>query len=149
MISFPQGTEMFHFPWLPAYDYEFIVSSSRFQTGGFPIRKSPDQSSLAAPRGLSQPATSFIDAYRLGIHRVLFITSNQTSRFGPKADHKSCDLQTSRDRVAYAIGSNNENLEYTNLNSTRLHLLLILSSVFKDLRDVRRKFTHFQTMHPL
>ncbi len=28
---------------------------------GFPIRKSPDQSLLAAPRGLSQLATSFID----------------------------------------------------------------------------------------
>jgi hypothetical protein len=85
---------MFHFARLPAYNYEFIVRSSRFQTGGFPIRKSPDQSLLAAPRGLSQPATSFIDAYRLGIHRVLLITSNQTSRFGPQADHKPLRLMS-------------------------------------------------------
>ena len=66
---------MFHFARLPAYDYEFIVCSKLFKLSGFPIRISPDQSPLAAPRGFSQPATSFVDAYRLGIHHVLFSTS--------------------------------------------------------------------------
>ena len=66
---------MFHFAGLPAYDYEFIVCSELFVLSGFPIRISPDQSPLAAPRGFSQPATSFVDAYRLGIHHVLFSTS--------------------------------------------------------------------------
>ena len=37
---------------------------------GFPIRISPDQSLLAAPRGFSQPATSFIASMRQGIHRT-------------------------------------------------------------------------------
>ena len=37
---------------------------------GFPIRKSPDQSLLAAPQGLSQRATSFIASTRQGIHHV-------------------------------------------------------------------------------
>jgi hypothetical protein len=37
---------------------------------GFPIRKSPGQSLLAAHRGLSQLATSFIDCWRQGIHRT-------------------------------------------------------------------------------
>ena len=37
---------------------------------GFPIRTSPDQSLLAAPRGLSQPATSFIASLRQGIHHT-------------------------------------------------------------------------------
>ena len=37
---------------------------------GFPIRKSPDQRLLAAPRGLSQRATSFIASTRQGIHHV-------------------------------------------------------------------------------
>ncbi len=36
---------------------------------GFPIRTSSDQSLLAAPRGLSQLATSFIASWRQGIHR--------------------------------------------------------------------------------
>ena len=37
---------------------------------GFPIRKSTDQSLLAAPRGLSQRTTSFIACVRQGIHRM-------------------------------------------------------------------------------
>ena len=35
---------------------------------GCPIRKSPDQSFLAAPRGLSQPNTSFVASTSQGIH---------------------------------------------------------------------------------
>jgi hypothetical protein len=37
---------------------------------GSPIRRSPGQSLLAAHRGLSQLATSFIDCWRQGIHRT-------------------------------------------------------------------------------
>ena len=37
---------------------------------GFPIRKSSDQSSFAAPQGLSQRTTSFIASQRQGIHRT-------------------------------------------------------------------------------
>ncbi len=35
---------------------------------GCPIQKSTDQSFLAAPRGLSQPSTSFIASISQGIH---------------------------------------------------------------------------------
>jgi hypothetical protein len=38
--------------------------------GGFPIRKSPDQSSFATPRSLSQRTTSFIASQCQGIHRM-------------------------------------------------------------------------------
>ena len=37
---------------------------------GFPIRKSPDQSSFAAPRSLSQLTTSFIVSQSQGIHHT-------------------------------------------------------------------------------
>src|SRR5258708_31045676 len=37
---------------------------------GCPIRTSPDQSLLAAPRGLWQPSTSFIGSWCQGIHRA-------------------------------------------------------------------------------
>ena len=37
---------------------------------GFPIRKSADQSFLAAPHGLSQRSTSFIASQRQGIHQT-------------------------------------------------------------------------------
>ena len=37
---------------------------------GFPIRTPSDRSLLAAPRGVSSPATSFIGSWRQGIHPV-------------------------------------------------------------------------------
>ena len=39
---------------------------------GFPIRKSPDRSLFAAPRGLSQLVTSFFGSWCQGIRPVLF-----------------------------------------------------------------------------
>ena len=38
---------------------------------GFPIRRSLDQSSFAAPQGISQRTTSFIASQRQGIHQML------------------------------------------------------------------------------
>lgn len=37
---------------------------------GYPIRTPPDQSALAAPRGLSQPAASFLAPWHQGIHHA-------------------------------------------------------------------------------
>ena len=44
--------------------------SDTVETVGCPIRKSMDQSSFAAPHGLSQRTTSFIASYRQGIHQM-------------------------------------------------------------------------------
>ena len=60
LISVPAGTEMFHFP---AWASRFLWIQKRIggiHRLGFPIRRSPDHGLLAAPRGLSQLATSFI-----------------------------------------------------------------------------------------
>ena len=43
-----------------------------FTPPGFPIRKSPDQSSIAAPRGVSPLTASFIGPLPQGIHRAPF-----------------------------------------------------------------------------
>ena len=51
-------------------DYGFIGPYGGFASVGFPIRKSPDQCLLAAPRSLSQLTTPFIASYCQGIHRV-------------------------------------------------------------------------------
>ncbi len=51
-------------------DYVFIGPYAGFTSAGFPIRTSPDQSLLAAPRGLSQLATSFIAIVCQGIHHA-------------------------------------------------------------------------------
>ena len=70
LMSFPPGTEMFQFPGFAPPTYEF---SRQYPKGvGCPIRISTDQSLLAAPRGFSQRATSFIASWCQGIHRMPF-----------------------------------------------------------------------------
>jgi hypothetical protein len=74
LLSVPQGTEMFQFPWFP-------LPVLCVQTGVTPhhgCRVSPFGHPRiiawsAAPRGFSQPPTSFIGARCQGIHRWLFV----------------------------------------------------------------------------
>lgn len=54
LISFPAGTKMFQSPAFPLL--------TEWHKARIPIRTSPDLSLRAAPRGLSQLATSFIGA---------------------------------------------------------------------------------------
>src|SRR5689334_25359865 len=56
---------------------------------GFPIRKSPDHSLLAASRGLSQLTTSFFAYLRLGIHThaLSSLTIKSTSHTGNALRH--------------------------------------------------------------
>ena len=86
LMSFPQGTEMFHFPWFAFHPYVFrmkylivirMIAAANEVTPenirsevGFPIRRFPDQSLLTTPRNLSQCATSFFASYRQGIPRT-------------------------------------------------------------------------------
>ena len=55
VLSFPAGTEMFHFPAFPP-----LTGRSVLRPSGVSIRRSPDQRAPAPPRGLSQLATAFI-----------------------------------------------------------------------------------------
>ena len=74
LLSFPPGTEMFQFP-------RFPLPALCVQTGVTPhdgCRVSPFghpriKACSAAPRGFSQPPTSFIGVRRQGIHRWLFV----------------------------------------------------------------------------
>ena len=74
LMSFPPGTEMFQFPGFapPAYGF-----SRRYPLSGVgcPIRRPPDRSPLAAPRGFSQRAASFVASWRQGIHQVPLLPS--------------------------------------------------------------------------
>ena len=84
LLSIPRGTEMFQFPRLP----QLALCVQTRVTGHDPSRVSPFghprvKARLAAHRGLSQPAASFIGSQRLGIHRqpfVAWVVSN-TSTF--------------------------------------------------------------------
>ena len=74
-LSFPAGTEMFQFPAFP-------LPVLCVQTGVTlhdecrvsPFRHPRITAWSAAPRGFSQPPTSFIGSRRQGIHRWLFVT---------------------------------------------------------------------------
>ena len=78
LMSFPPGTEMFQFPGFASHAYGFSV---RYPIAGVgcPIRRSSDQSLLAAPQGLSQRATSFIASWRQGIHQMPLLSSAHPS----------------------------------------------------------------------
>ena len=71
LLSLPVGTEMFHFPTFPPH----ALCVQAWVTGHDSCRVSPFgnpriKAWLAAPRGLSQPPTSFIGSWCQGIHRV-------------------------------------------------------------------------------
>ena len=74
LLSFPRGTEMFQFPRFPP----LALCVQTRVTPHYRCRVSPFghpriEARSAAPRGLSQPPTSFIGFRRQGIHRWLFV----------------------------------------------------------------------------
>ena len=75
LLSLPVGTEMFHFPTFPPRTLCVQVRVTRHDSCWVSPFGNPRISArLTAPRGLSQPPTSFIGSWCLGIHRVLFLT---------------------------------------------------------------------------
>ena len=100
LLSLPPGTEMFQFPGFPLP----VLCVQTGVTRHDPCRVSPFghpriNAWLAAPRGLSQPPTSFIGFWRLGIHHVPFVTwqllkmlalAMQFSRFPARALYPPC-----------------------------------------------------------
>jgi hypothetical protein len=65
---------------------------------GFPIRRSTDQSLLAAPRGLSQRATSFIASWCQGIHQMplkrLIYMFRHAQGQAPRVAVQTCNIKT-------------------------------------------------------
>ena len=75
LLSLPVGTEMFHFPTFPPHTLYIQARVTRHDSCWVsPFGNPRITARLTAPRGLSQPPTSFIGSWCLGIHRVLFIT---------------------------------------------------------------------------
>jgi hypothetical protein len=75
LFSLPVGTEMFHFPTFPPH----ALCVQAWVTGHVSCRVSPFgnpriNARLAAPRGFSQPPTSFFGSWCQGIHRVPLLT---------------------------------------------------------------------------
>jgi hypothetical protein len=74
LLSFPQGTEMFQFPRFPLPAL-YIQAGVTPHDGCWvsPFGYPRIEAWSAAPRGFSQPPTSFIGFRRQGIHRWLFV----------------------------------------------------------------------------
>ena len=77
---------------------------------GFPIRKSADQSSFAAPRGLSQRSTSFIASQRQGIHQTplrhliaLIINARPRCRMSDARCQKFSDIRSPTSDLWFSI----------------------------------------------
>ena len=70
LLSIPQGTEMFQFPWLsqPVLCVQTGVTEHDFSRVS-PFGNPRIYACLTANRGLSQPAASFIDSWCQGIHQ--------------------------------------------------------------------------------
>ena len=103
---------------------------------GCPIRTSPDQSLLAAPRGFSQPSTSFIGSWCQGIHRAPLLA-------------RRLDLSTSPSRQDQR---SQKNLAFVSCAQTRLGsqrqlciCLLNYSSILQvhTERSLERRSWHF------
>jgi hypothetical protein len=98
-MSVPPGTEMFQFPGFASHAYGFSI---RYPKGvGCPIRTSTDQRLLAAPRGFSQRATSFIASWCQGIHRMPFSYSIPMSPGLTRCHHAQ---KPSSDEVRTSVG---------------------------------------------
>ncbi len=77
LFSLPAGTEMFHFPAFPPHTLCIQMWVTRHHACWVsPFGDPRITARLAAPRGLSQPPTSFIGSWCQGIHRVLLHTYN-------------------------------------------------------------------------
>ncbi len=75
LFSLPVGTEMFHFPTFPPHALCVQARVTPHDWCGVPPFGHPRiNARLAAPRGLSQPPTSFIGSWCQGIHRVPLTT---------------------------------------------------------------------------
>ena len=81
LFSLPLATQMFHFARFPLPALCVQAGVTRHDPCRvFPFGNPRIKACLAAPRGLSQPATSFIGFQRLGIHRVPFATCRDDAR---------------------------------------------------------------------
>src|SRR3954471_18939316 len=75
LFSLPAGTEMFHFPTFPPHALCVQARVTPHDWCGVPPFGNPRiNARLTAPRGLSQPPTSFIGSWCPGIHRVPLTT---------------------------------------------------------------------------
>jgi hypothetical protein len=81
LFSLPVGTEMFHFPTFPPHTlYIQMRVTPHNWCWVSPFGNPRITARLTAPRGISQPPTSFIGSWCQGIHRAPLKTYNTTNK---------------------------------------------------------------------
>jgi hypothetical protein len=91
LFSLPVGTEMFHFPTFPPHALCVQARVTPHDWCGVPPFGNPRiNARLTAPRGLSQPPTSFIGSWCPGIHRVPLTTWPHKKPHHPTPGRKRC-----------------------------------------------------------
>ncbi len=104
LFSLPVGTEMFHFPTFPPHALCVQARVTPHDWCGVPPFGNPRiNARLTAPRGLSQPPTSFIGSWCQGIHRVPLKTWPHKNPTTPPPEgsvaaglHKLCNYRVRR-----------------------------------------------------
>ena len=91
LFSLPVGTEMFHFPTFPPHALCVQARVTPHDWCGVPPFGNPRiNARLTAPRGLSQPPTSFIGSWCQGIHRAPLKTWPHKNPTTPTPGRKRC-----------------------------------------------------------
>jgi hypothetical protein len=91
LFSLPVGTEMFHFPTFPPHALCVQARVTPHDWCGVPPFGNPRiNARLTAPRGLSQPPTSFIGSWCQGIHRAPLTTWPHKNTAHPPPEGSSC-----------------------------------------------------------
>src|SRR5215212_5009691 len=111
LFSLPVGTEMFHFPTFPPHALCVQARVTPHDWCGVPPFGNPRiNARLTAPRGLSQPPTSFIGSWCQGIHRAPLTTWPHKNPTTPPPEgsvaaglHKPCITESEDARVHCAV----------------------------------------------
>ena len=109
-ISFPAGTEMFHFPAYPPHQGAVTAHDGCRVS---PFRNPRIKARSAAPRGISLPATSFIGPVCQGIHHTPLQATPHTGETRKTNEHRTTDHQHS------AITKRSNNNQTPNKKGTR------------------------------
>ncbi len=136
LMSVPPGTEMFQFPGFASPHYVFM---RRYPKGvGCPIRISTDQRLLAAPRGFSQRATSFIASWCQGIHRMPFFHSKSRRHAQEQTLPPACwpHLDRTDDRPYLITRYNRSNVPERSRHATKVRF-----ATWHAQRRTRTRFT--------
>jgi hypothetical protein len=124
---------MFHFPTFPPHTLYIQVQVTRHHSCWVsPFGHPRITARLTAPRGLSQPPTSFIGSWCQGIHRTLFITYNKDARVHCAILKQHTPPRQRRHQTTIPTSELAETIRYSNRESLYMSCLERNTRVFSQ-----------------